>query len=152
MSISVVVRWRLEVYYTQFFFLRQTAPPSGVAWGVLLVALCSLRPSTWPREPIMLIFYFGLVFFISLWKIFFSTAELVRVYETPPPSFQKIIIIQDDIKEELPQQHGTQRQPPLPHALNGTGLPAPQGEQLGLLFPQPLTRQESTGCRPRLSG
>jgi hypothetical protein len=89
MSISIVVRWRLEVYYAQFFFRRQPPPPSGAAWGVLLAALCSLRLSKRPREPIVPIFYFGSVFFISLWKIFFSTEELVWVYETPPPSFQK---------------------------------------------------------------
>jgi hypothetical protein len=71
MSISVVVRWILEVYYAQFFFRRQPPPPSGAAWGVLLVALLSLPPSKHPKEPIMPIFYFGLVFFISLWKIFF---------------------------------------------------------------------------------
>jgi hypothetical protein len=108
MSISVVVRWRLEVYYAHFFLPPSNPPPSDVAWGVLSAAVCSLRPSKWPREPIVPIFYFGLLFFhFLLENLFFSTAELVRVYETPPPLLPKIIIIQDDIKEEPPQQCGT---------------------------------------------
>ncbi len=36
--------------------------------------------------------------------------------------------------------------------LDGTGLPAPHGEQLGSSFPQPLMRQEPTGCQPWFLG
>jgi hypothetical protein len=152
MSISVVVRWRLEVYYAQFFFRHQyPLPHSGAAWGVLLAALCSLRLSKWLREPIVPIFILAWCFsfprgnsFFLRWNWYGSTS--------PPPLLPKIIIFQDDIEEEPLQQRGMQRWPPPPHALDGTILPTPHGERLGLSFPQPLMQQEPTGCRPWLSG
>jgi hypothetical protein len=152
MSISVVVRWRLEVYYAHFFLPPSKPRPSGVAWAVLLAALCSLRLSKRPREPIVPIFYFGLLFFYFLVDNLFFLRRNRYGSTRPPPLLPKIIIIQDDIEEEPPQQCGTQRRPPLLHTLDGTGLPAPQGEQLGSSFVQPLMRQEPTGCRPWLSG
>jgi hypothetical protein len=62
-------------------------PPSGVAWGVLSAALCSLWLSKRPREPIVPIFYFGLVFFIFSWKfIFFYNGIGAGLQDPPSPS------------------------------------------------------------------
>jgi hypothetical protein len=115
---------------TNFFFRRQTPPPSGAAWGVLSAALCSLRPSKRPREPIAPIFYFGSVFFISSWKIFFFFGGIGTSLQDRPPLLPKFIIMQDDIKEEPPQQRGMQRWPPLPHAL-ARDSPLLTGSNLG---------------------
>jgi hypothetical protein len=123
-------------------------PPSGAAWGVLSVALCSLRLSKQPRESIVLIFYFGLVFFISLWKFFFFFGGICTgLREPPPPSINSSSFTMTS-KKNCHNNAACKDD----HCCRMRSMAWDSPLLSGSSFPQPLTRQELTRCRPWLLG